>query len=51
MREGLLTRAVIELANEILEDDAQLPGFTFRYAGRDFRLADVYGRGVHDLVG
>lgn len=24
---------------------------TYRYAGRDFRLTDVYGRVVHDLIG
>ena len=24
--------------------------FTFRYAGRDFRLTDVHGRVVHDLI-
>ena len=23
---------------------------TYRYAGRDFRLTDVYGRVVHDLL-
>jgi hypothetical protein len=23
---------------------------TFRHAGRDFRLTDVYGRVVHDLL-
>ena len=24
--------------------------FTYRYAGRDFRLTDVYGKVVHDLI-
>ena len=24
--------------------------FTFRYAGRDFRLTDVYGNIIHDLI-
>jgi Protein of unknown function (DUF1501) len=24
--------------------------FTYRYAGRDFRLTDVYGRVIHDLI-
>ena len=24
--------------------------FTFRYAGRDFRLTDVYGKVVKDIV-
>jgi hypothetical protein len=24
--------------------------FTYRYAGRDFRLTDVHGRVVHDLL-
>ena len=24
--------------------------FTFRYAGRDFRLTDVHGQVVHDLI-
>ena len=23
---------------------------TYRYAGRDFRLTDVYGKVVHDLI-
>ena len=24
--------------------------FTFRYAGRDFRLTDVHGTVIHDLI-
>jgi hypothetical protein len=24
---------------------------TYRYAGRDFRLTDVHGRVIHDLIG
>jgi hypothetical protein len=24
---------------------------TYRYSGRDYRLTDVYGRVVHDVIG
>jgi hypothetical protein len=24
--------------------------FTFRYAGRDFRLTDVHGKVIHDIL-
>ncbi|HBE72287.1 MAG TPA: hypothetical protein DDW52_29485, partial [Planctomycetaceae bacterium] len=24
--------------------------FTYRYAGRDFRLTDVHGRVIHDII-
>lgn len=24
---------------------------TYRYAGRDFRLTDVHGRVIHDMIG
>jgi hypothetical protein len=34
------------------EDDAQIDGLvqSYEYSGRDFRLTDVYGRVVHDIL-